>query len=119
MVANLTDDGWYIGEGWVDQWKGFKFVTGMTVLDIDGGKSLSKNYTSPGRLLVMGPAGELYIRNEIDDKPSVTNYLLLFDEETRKKLQGPGGMGEFGGEGPGQRGPRGPRGGGRGGGGQN
>jgi hypothetical protein len=118
-VANLVEDGWYIGEGWVDKWKNFRFVTGMTILDIDGGKQLSRNYTSPGRLLVMGPAGELYIRNELDDKPAVDHYNVLFDEETRRRMFGEAGGGEFGPEfGAGPRGMQGgnrrQRGGGRG-----
>jgi hypothetical protein len=106
-VANMTENGWYIGEGWVDEWKNFKFVTGMTIVDIDGGKQLTRDYSSPGRLLVMGPAGELYIRDEIEDKPAVDNWNLMFDEETRKKLLGPAGGGFEGGPGGMGRPPRG------------
>jgi hypothetical protein len=80
----------------------------MTILDIDGGKQLSRNYTSPGRLLVMGPAGDLYIRNEINDKPAVDHYNQLFDEDTRRRMFGGAGGEEFG------AGPRGMQGGGRG-----
>ena len=68
----MVEDAEYLGdEPWIDTKEGFKFVTGMTVLDIEGGKKLAKDYVSPGRVMMMGPAGELYIRSELDDKPAV------------------------------------------------
>jgi len=100
-VANMVEDAWYIGEGWIDEWPDFRFVTGMTVLDMDGGKKLTRDYTSPGRVLMMGPAGELYIRNELDDKLAIEQHDLVFDEEKRNKMlgigEGEGGFGPAGG----------------------
>jgi hypothetical protein len=108
-VANMVEDAKYLGEGWIDVWEKFKFVTGMTLLDIQGGKKLAKDYTSPGRVLVMGPAGELYIRNELDDKQAVEYHELVYDPDDKRKnqpgLEGPQGFG------PGSRGGRGPAGG--------
>jgi hypothetical protein len=97
-VANLVEDARYLGQGWTDEKKGAKFVTGMTVLDIEGGKGLAKDYKSPARLLLMGPAGELYIRNELDDKPDIDTYNMIFEQEpmhTRGGFEG-GGEGGFG-----------------------
>jgi hypothetical protein len=100
-VANMVEDAEYLGDGpWIDTRPDFKFITGMAVLDMDGGNKLSKDYTSPGRVLVMGPAGEFYIRNETDDKQDVVYHKLLFAKEPK------GGSGEFGPGGPGFRGGR-------------
>src|SRR5262249_11343701 len=93
------EDARYLGEGWTDEKKGAKFVTGMTVLDIDGGKKLAKDYTSPGRVLIMGSAGELYIRNEMDDKPDVQYFEMVFEGDPTRRMPGgpeserPGGPG--------------------------
>ena len=111
-VANMVDKADYLGDGpWIDVREGFKFTTGMTLLDVDGGKTLGKNMLSPGRVLVMGPAGDMYVRNEIDDKPIVENHRLIFDQKDKHKLGGPE-------EGPGMPGAGGrpgrPGGGGRG-----
>ncbi len=103
-VANMVEDAKYLGEGWIDVWKGFKFNTGMTVLDIDGGKQLTKNYKSPGRVLLMGPAGELYIRNELDDKLAVQYHDLLYETDDKRRPGGEGGPeAGFGGRGRGGR----------------
>jgi hypothetical protein len=100
-VANMVEDAEYLGDGpWIDTRDKFKFVTGMAVLDMDGGNKLARDYTSPGRVLVMGPAGEFYIRNEMDDKQDVVYHKLLFAKEPR------GVNGEFGPGGPPPRGGR-------------
>jgi hypothetical protein len=99
-IANMVEDAEYLGDGpWIDTREKFKFVTGMAILDIDGGTKLAKDYTSPGRVLVMGPAGEFYIRNELDDKQDVVYHKMLFAKEPKGAV-GPGG-GEFGPGGPG------------------
>lgn len=111
-VANFVEDAEYLGgemQPWIDKKKGFKFETGMTLLDVDGGKKLTKDYTAPGRVMMMGSAGELYIRSELDDKPAVEYHDAIFKKDRRKPEGGEG----FGPEAPG-RPPRGPgRGGGR------
>ena len=51
--------------------------------------------TVPARILVMGPAGELYIHNEADDRPAVEYHRLLF-EKANDRHRGPGGGPELG-----------------------
>ncbi|HVT29945.1 MAG TPA: hypothetical protein VHE81_18150 [Lacipirellulaceae bacterium] len=91
-VANLVEDAEYLVDGntAIDTYPNFKFLTGMTILDIDGGSQLTRDMTYPARILVMGPAGQFYVRNEIDDKPSVNYHRLLF-EKSNDKNRGPGG----------------------------
>ncbi|HEX5470712.1 MAG TPA: hypothetical protein VFW73_02445 [Lacipirellulaceae bacterium] len=103
-VANMVADAEYLVEAntAIDTYPNFKFQTGMTVLDIDGGTHLARDMTVPSRILVMGPAGQFYIRNELDDKPLVDYHRLLF-EKSNDRESGPGG-------GPGRKLPPGPRG---------
>ena len=73
------------------------------MLDIDGGAKLTKDLTIPARALLMGPSGELSIRNEIDDKPVVEYHRLLFEKSSDKRRGPGGGPEEFGpGGGPGR-----------------
>jgi hypothetical protein len=106
-VANMTEKTEYLVEGGIaiDSTDKFHFVTGMTLVDIDGGKKLVREYTSPARAMVMGPSGELYIRNELDDKPAVDYHHMVF-EERHQELGGPGGP--IPGGSRGQSRPRGP-----------
>jgi hypothetical protein len=105
-VANLTEDTEYIvfeeGGNMIDTRSGFKFMTGMTLLDIDGGTKLTRDFTAPSSILVMGPAGELYIHHELDDKPFVDFHRALFE-----KTGSTPGRGRFGPGGP-EGGPPGP-----------
>jgi len=91
----------YLGPGqmWIDTMDSFRFMTGITLLDVRGGEQLAKGSTAPARALLMGPAGELYIRNELDDKPAVKSHRLIFE----KKRGGRDGEGDMyrGGEGRG------------------
>jgi hypothetical protein len=109
-VANFVEDAEYLGEGglWIDTQKEFKFLTGMMVLDLDGGAKLTREMTVPSRMLVMGPAGDLYIHHENDDKPLVEYHRLLFEKPVGDKRKGgPGGGPEGPGGTPGR--PRGGR----------
>ncbi|HEY2412649.1 MAG TPA: hypothetical protein VGI40_10425 [Pirellulaceae bacterium] len=103
-VANTIGDARYQPDPtMVDTQSNFKFFTGMTLLDVDGGGKLTKDMTYPARVLVMGPAGELYIRNDTDDKPYVQSFHAIFDETTGRR-GGPEGPGVPGGPGnPGTR----------------
>jgi hypothetical protein len=94
-VANMVEKADYLVEGGtaIDTKDSFKFITGMTLVDIDGGKKLGREYTSPGRVLMMGPAGELFIHDELEDKPAVEYHKAIFEEHRSPEgmLEGPGG----------------------------
>ncbi len=96
-VANMVGDAKYQPDPtMVDIQSDFKFFTGMMLLDVDGGAKLSRDITAPSRILVMGPAGELYIRNELDDKPYVESHRMIFENLNDKNgsalgPEGPGG----------------------------
>ena len=78
----------------IDQVESFKFHTGITVLDVAGGESMGRE-TLPAKVLLMGPAGELYVRNELEDKQAVEYHKAVFD----KKNQGMPGEGGYPGRG--------------------
>jgi hypothetical protein len=105
-VANMvTRDQKYLGPDgrWIDVLDSFKFHTGITVLDMDGGEPLpGKDNTAPSRVLLMGPAGQLYIRNELEDKPAADLHEYLMDQYDKairgeSTYPGRGGYGEEGG----------------------
>jgi hypothetical protein len=102
-VANMVQDAEYlIDPTLIDTFPSFKFMTGMTLLDVDGGSKIpqGKDYTVPARALVMGPAGELYIRSELNDKTDIQNHRILFAKpDKRAAAGGPEGMGPGGGRG--------------------
>lgn len=112
-VANMvTRNQKYVGPDgrWIDEVDSFTFRTGITVLDVDGGESLGKDAAAPARVLLMGPAGELYVRNEQDDKDYVDIYRAIMDADKKRGTMGgaggygyPGGGG-YGGEGGGRGG---------------
>ncbi|MCH7751568.1 MAG: hypothetical protein IH898_05370 [Planctomycetes bacterium] len=55
----------------------FVFRTGITVVDFRGGKRLSsknRDLTVPARVVLMDPAGHLFLQNELDDSESVTEF---------------------------------------------
>jgi hypothetical protein len=98
-VANLVQDAEYLVDPtMIDTQTDFKFLTGMTLLDVGGGAKLTRDMTAPSRILVMGSAGEMYIRNEIEDKPYVESHRMTFEKTTDKfgnplSPDGPGGPG--------------------------
>jgi hypothetical protein len=107
-VANLVaKDQEYLGPGgqWIDKLETFKFFTGMTVLDMEGGEKLGKDATAPARVLLMDPAGELHIRSEMDDKEDVTYHKMIFERpkvrNREEEMRGGerGGYGGYGGYG--------------------
>jgi hypothetical protein len=111
-VANMTARRQeYLGPDgrWIDEIESFKFHTGITLLDVAGGEPMGRE-TLPAKALLMGPAGEIYVRNEVDDKAVVDYHKAAFD---KKNLQGMPGEGGY----PGGRGGYGEGGYGRGGGG--
>ncbi len=94
-VANLVEEVEYLvpAPPSIDTREGFKFVTGMTLLDIEGGKKLTKDMSTPARVMLMGPAGDLTIRKELDDKPAVEYHKMLFTKDKRFGSGGPEGEG--------------------------
>jgi hypothetical protein len=81
-VVNFSEDSEYLLESrdYVDRYDGkFNFITGVTVLDARGGEKLGRgDFTAPSRVLVMGPAGELKIRRELDDVADVQQVRDIF-----------------------------------------
>lgn len=127
-VANMaTRNQKYIGPDgrWIDEVESFTFLTGITLLDVDGGESLGKDATAPSRVLLMGPAGELYVRNEQDDMQYVEIHRAIMEADKKRGTMGgeggygspgggyggEGGRGGYGGYGPGGGGGYGGRGG--------
>jgi hypothetical protein len=94
-VANTIGDAFYQPDPTMaDTQSNFKFFTGITLLDVDGGAKLSRDMTYPARILVMGPAGELYIHNDFEDKPYVDTFRMIFEETSDNRgIDGPGGPG--------------------------
>jgi hypothetical protein len=106
-VANKTTRNQkYVGPDgrWIDEVESFTFRTGITVLDMDGGEQLpGKDNTAPARVLLMGPAGEMYVRNEVEDKPDVDIHRSIMEAD-KKRARGEnaypgGGYGREGGYG--------------------
>jgi hypothetical protein len=91
-VANMVQDAEYLVDPtMIDTQSSFKFFTGMTLLDVDGGGKLAKDITYPARVLVMGPAGEMYIRSDMEDKPYVDSHRMIFEKTNdRRGPDGPG-----------------------------
>jgi hypothetical protein len=110
FVANMVQDAEYLVDPtMIDTFPSFKFMTGMTLLDVDGGSKIpqGKDYTVPARALIMGPAGELYIRSELNDKTDIQNHRILFAKPDKRA--GAGGPEGFPGGPGGARGRPGPR----------
>lgn len=87
----------------------FKFLTGLTLVDLDGGEQLGKNRNlmAPARALMMDSSGRLLMQNELAQQKTIKGYDFIVQQDaeaTRRARE----MGD------GERGPGG-RGGGRGG----
>ena len=111
-VANMVEEAEYLtaDQRWIDKDESFKFLTGITVVDVAGGEKMVKDMQAPARVLLLDPAGELYIRNELDDAEAVNLHKSLFEDRSKKR-GGRGSEGELRGfEGGGIRGGRGGRG---------
>jgi hypothetical protein len=108
-VVNMKGKMRYTGDNdrWIDTKDSHELHTGLTVLDIDGADKTVRDMTAPTRVLLMDPAGNITIHNELDDAPDVKYLRVLFDDKPRNPMGMPGGA-EFGPEG-GRRGGRGGR----------
>jgi hypothetical protein len=89
-VVNLKEKMEYTGDGdrWIDTFDSYEIRTGVTVLDVTGGDRLSKDMSTPARMLVMHPSGEISIRKELDDSTSVAYLRALFAEDKQRAGEG-------------------------------
>jgi hypothetical protein len=93
------------GQQFIDKIKDFQFRTGITVVDIRGGERLAgRDNSRPARVLLMDPAGQLFVQKELDDRDAVEMHEAIFSEDAdggRGFMGGRGGDfgGEFGGPG--------------------
>ena len=84
----------------------FNFRTGITLLDISGGESLSRknrDLTAPARAVMMDASGRMFIQSQIDDFDTVASYNEIIEgaksnrSPSRPEFDGGGrGYGEFG-----------------------
>jgi hypothetical protein len=98
-VANMTKDTKLLVEGGraYDPVSKFPFRTGITVADIRGGERLTRKELRPARVLLMGPAGQLFVQDELEDADAIEMHEAAFSEES---TSGAGGfMGGFEGRG--------------------
>jgi hypothetical protein len=93
-VANMTEDVDVLGtdaaQPYIDQSKNFPFRTGITIVDIDGGQPLAKDFKEPARVLLMDPAGQLFVQNETDDADAVQLHRDIFADSEKRGTR-PGG----------------------------
>ena len=81
----------------------YRFTTESSILDIRGGKKLSKNnnedLTAPGHILVLTRTGKLVVQSELKEEMEYDEYRELFEEEesrdpmtdrTKRNLDGKG-----------------------------
>ena len=97
-VANMVEETEYItpdGRS-IDKKDSFKFLTGVTLVDVMGGEKLTRDLQAPARALLLDPAGEMYIRNELDDAATVHLHKMMFAKPDRRNREGEGGRGEGG-----------------------
>jgi hypothetical protein len=105
-VANMTKDAEFVGndgaQPYIDLAPKFKFQTGITILDIDGGDPLppSKDLKRPARVLLMDPAGQLFVQNEVADTDAVQFHRDTFAEPDKQRGGRPGPTAPGGREGP-------------------
>ncbi len=89
----------------------FDFLTGATVIDLQGGEKLStanRDLIAPGRMVLMDAAGKMTIQEELQDTESVQEFKQILEQGPEDG--GRGGFGSDGLDGGGGRGGRGGRG---------
>ena len=59
----------------------FTFRTGVTLLDVEGGRKLSKKITAPASVLLMDATGRLRVRDQVSDQSEVRYHRELRSEE--------------------------------------
>jgi hypothetical protein len=100
-VANMAKDSKVLVEGGraYDPVSKFPFRTGITVADIRGGERLTRTEQRPARVLLMGPAGQLFVQDELEDADAVDMHKAAFSEDTNGGAAGFMGRGGFEGRG--------------------
>lgn len=100
-VANMVEDTEVlIDQGRaIDPYKAFRFQTDITVADIRGGERLTRKDSRPARVLLMGPAGQLFVQDEISDSEIVETHRATFAKEPPGGATGFPGEGGYGGRG--------------------
>lgn len=89
-VANMTSDVEILVEQnhYIDLLRSFPFRTGITIIDVEGGDRLSRDISTPAQVLLMDPAGGLYVRKEMADIGEVELHRELFTERERGRERG-------------------------------
>lgn len=86
----------------------FRFLTGLTLVDVDGGDQLTpknRKLMAPSRALVMDSSGRLLMQNELDEAKTIKTFDYIMqqsadaDRRAREGAEGrgPGGGGRGGG----------------------
>lgn len=80
-------------EGTLERIENYRFTTESSILDIRGGKKLSKNnnesLTAPGHILVLTRTGKLVVQSELIEEMEYDEYRELFEEdESRDPMRG-------------------------------
>jgi hypothetical protein len=81
-----------VNKQWRDTFDEHAIDTNMTVLDIEGADRIGKDMTSPARVMLMDAAGELAIRDEMDDSLAVLQLKNVFTEDKRRRPEDEGEM---------------------------
>lgn len=86
----------------IEKLEDFTLDTGIVVLDLQGGKTLSRELKEPTHALLMDASGRMYMRDELDDELEVAIHRAVFEESDDRTGPGGGrgrdfGGGEFGG----------------------
>lgn len=71
----LVDEGRYLKKV-----EDFRFRTGITVLDAEGGRKLTRDMNSPASVLVMDATGRLTVRSQLEDESEVVKRRDLYSE---------------------------------------
>lgn len=77
----------------------FKFQTGATLLDMQGGEKITRDMNAPAKILVMDAAGQLSVKDELEDYKDVDQHRMIYEEKSDARSRG-GGFGSPFGDGP-------------------
>ena len=69
----------------------FDFLTGLTLLDFEGGESLGSRAAkmeAPARALVMNASGRMMLQSELDDELPALEFKMILDEAKRAMAEG-------------------------------